>query len=153
MKTVLPQNRNIIQNNIICHGKYALPDASLSYCILSSLPHALNIGFYLITKTSKGTIFFIFNLGKYGFRSSLFLSQAQKNGRWAVEKQREKTTGVLAKRVVLFIPTYVASYSFWNVPCLVLAQGGMDARIRNSLNVYGTSQRWWEQSWINWSGM
>lgn len=61
-----------------------------------------------------------------------------------MEKQREKTTGVLAKRVVLFIPTYVASYSFWNVACLVLAQGGMDARIRNSLNVYGTSQRWWE---------
>ena len=50
----------------------------------------------------------------------------------------------LAKRVVLVIPTYVASYSFWNIPCLVLAQVGMDARIRNSSNVYGISQRWWE---------
>ena len=116
----------------------------ISYSTSSSLSHALNIGFYLITKTSKGTIFFIFNIGKYGFMSSLFLSQAQKNGRWAVEKQREKTQVCLAKRVVLFIPTYVASYSFWNVPCLVLAQVGMDARIRNSSNVYGTSQRWWE---------
>ena len=80
MKTLLPQNGNIIQNNIICDGKYALPDASLSYCISSSLPHALNIGFYLITKTSKGTIFFIFNIGKHGFRSSLFLSKLKKMG-------------------------------------------------------------------------
>ena len=61
-----------------------------------------------------------------------------------MEKPREKTQACLAKRVVLFIPTYVASYSFWNVPCLVLAQVGMDARIRNSSKVYGTSQRWWE---------
>ena len=43
-----------------------------------------------------------------------------------MEKQREKTQVCLAKRVVLFIPTYVASYSFWKVPCLVLAQVGMD---------------------------
>lgn len=49
-----------------------------SYSISSSLPHALNIGFYLITKTSKGTIFFIFKIGKYNFRSSFFLPRAQK---------------------------------------------------------------------------
>lgn len=118
-----------------------------SYSISSSLPHALNIGFYLITKTSKGTIFFIFKIGKYNFRSSFFLPRAQKKkrgGRWAVEKQREKTQVCLAKRVVVFIPTYAASYSFWNVPCLGLEQVGTDARIRNSSNVYGTSQRWWE---------
>ena len=116
----------------------------ISYSTSSSLSHALNIGFYLITKTSKGTIFFIFSIGKYGFRSSLFLSQAQK--KWEVgcgETERENT-GMFGQRVVLFTPTYVASYSFWNVPCLVLAQVGMDARIRNSSNVYGTSQRWWE---------
>ena len=47
-------------------------------------------------------------------------------------RNREKTQVCSAERVVLFILTYAASYSFWNVPCLVPVQVGMDARIRNS---------------------
>lgn len=65
-----------------------------SYSISSSLPHALNIGFYLITKTSKGTIFFIFKIGKYNFRSSFFLPRAQKKKKGEVgcgETERENT--------------------------------------------------------------
>ena len=77
----------------------------------------------------SGVHFFFLKLKKMG------------GGLW---RKREKTQVCLAKRVVLFIQTYVASYSFWNIPCLVLAQVGMDARIRNSSNVYGISQRWWE---------
>lgn len=116
-----------------------------SYSISSSLPHALNIGFYLITKTSKGTIFFIFKIGKYSFRSSFFLPRAQKKkGEVGCGETGRENTGLFGQRVVVFIPTYAASYSFWNVPCLGLEQVGMDARIRNSSNVYGTSQRWWE---------
>ena len=85
-----------------------------SYSISSSLPHALNIGFYLITKTSKGTIFFIFNLGKYGFRSSLFLSQAQKNWEVGCGETERENTGVFGQRVVLF-----------NQPMLPLILSGM----------------------------
>ena len=133
------------KNHIICHGKYALPDASLYFILYFEFSTACFKYRILFNHQDKQRHYFLhFQLRKIWFQEFTFSFSSSKQ--WEVgwgETERENT-GVFGQRVVFFTPTYVASYSFWKVPCLVLAQVGMDARIRNSSNVYGTSQRWWE---------